>query len=235
MLEIKDLCVNYGSVEALHHINLKLGANEIVALIGSNGAGKSTTLKAISGELKPTHGDVLFCGKSIKNKKVHEISKMGIVHVPEGRCIFSKLSVRENLMMGAYTQNDKALIKSNFEKVLEIFPILKERIKQQGGTLSGGEQQMLAFGRALMANPKVLLFDEPSLGLAPIIVDLIAENIAKIGKSGIPILLVEQNANIALEISQRAYVIETGSIELSGNSADLRNDGMIQKTYLGIS
>lgn len=234
VLEVKDLHVSYGSIEALHGINLHLQENEVVALVGSNGAGKTTTLKSISGQLKVSSGDILFRGKSILGVPPHKIASMGIVQVPEGRKIFYKLSVRENLMMGAYTIKNKADIEKNLETVLSAFPILKERYSQAGGTLSGGEQQMLAVGRAIMANPKVLLLDEPSLGLAPLVVETIADKIIEISRMGIPILLVEQNANLALEISNRAYVIETGNIEISGNSADMLGNQDIQKAYLGI-
>ena len=235
MLEIKDLHVRYGEVEALHGVNLQLDENEVVALIGSNGAGKTTMLKAISGQLKPSAGDILFQGKSILRTPPHKIAGKGIVQVPEGRKIFYKLSVRENLKMGAYTLKNKAEIEKNFETVFRAFPILKERINQAGGTLSGGEQQMLAVGRAIMASPKVLLLDEPSLGLAPLVVETIAEKITEISRMGIPILLVEQNANLALELSNRAYVIETGDIQISGKSSDLLDNRDIQKAYLGIT
>ncbi len=235
MLEIKNLYVNYGHIAALRDVSIRLDSNEVVALIGSNGAGKTTTLRAISGQLKPKSGENLWDGISLIGKAPHEIAKMGIVHVPEGRKIFYKLSVHENLMMGAYAQKDKKRTDENYERALELFPILKERLKQAGGTLSGGEQQMLAFGRALMADPQILMLDEPSLGLAPLVVEKIADNIEIIAKTGIPILLVEQNANIALEISDRAYIIETGKIELTGESNKLAGDRQIQKSYLGIS
>ncbi|MCR4607836.1 MAG: ABC transporter ATP-binding protein [Oscillospiraceae bacterium] len=234
VLEIKDLHVSYGSIEALHGISLELDENEVVALVGSNGAGKTTTLKAISGQIKVSSGDICFNGRSIIREKPHKIAAMGIVQVPEGRKIFYKLSVRENLMMGAYSLKDKEEIEKNLNMVLSAFPILKERFNQSGGTLSGGEQQMLAVGRALMASPKVLLLDEPSLGLAPLVVETIAEKITEISNLGIPILLVEQNANLALELSSRAYVIETGNIEISGVSDELLGNEDIQKAYLGI-
>lgn len=234
VLEVKNLHVSYGSIETLHGINLCLNENEVVALVGSNGAGKTTTLKSISGQLKVSSGDIIFKGSSILGVPAHKIASMGIVQVPEGRKIFYKLSVRENLKLGAYTIKNKEEIQRNLETVLHAFPILKERYSQPGGTLSGGEQQMLAVGRAIMASPKVLLLDEPSLGLAPLVVETIADKIVEISELGIPILLVEQNANLALEISHRAYVIETGTIEISGNSADMRGNPDIQKAYLGI-
>lgn len=234
VLQIKDLHVSYGNVEAVHGINLQLNEHEVVALVGSNGAGKTTTLRAISGLLKPTAGDILFQDKSILHVKPHKIAAKGIIHVPEGRKIFYKLSVRENLIMGAYSLKSKEEFSKNLETVFSAFPKLKERINQPGGTLSGGEQQMLAVGRAIMASPKVLLLDEPTLGLAPLVAETIAEKITEISKLGIPILLVEQNATMALELSDRAYVIETGNIEISGNSAELLGNSDIQKAYLGI-
>ena len=235
ILEVKDLHVSYGSIEALHGISLCLDHHEVVALVGSNGAGKTTTLQAISGQLKPTSGDILFQGESILKIPPHKLAAKGLIHVPEGRKIFYKLSVKDNLRLGAYTQHDKKEIEKNLEIVFQAFPILKERYNQAGGTLSGGEQQMLAVGRAIMANPKVLLLDEPSLGLAPLVVDTIAEKILEISAMGIPILLVEQNASLALELSNRAYVIETGNIEISGDSEELLQNDKIQKAYLGIS
>lgn len=234
MLEIKNIFVNYGAVEALQDVSINIGEHEIVALIGNNGAGKTTTLRAISGLVKVLSGSIVFNNKEITNMPVHEIAKMGIIHVPEGRKIFYKLSVKENLMAGAYTRNDRRAIEDTLSYVLDIFPVLKERINQQGGTLSGGEQQMLALGRAIMGNPKILLFDEPSLGLAPLVVETVVENIVRISNSGIPILLVEQNAGLALEISNRAYVIDTGRIRLTGTSSELASDYSVQKTYLGI-
>lgn len=235
VLEIRNLSVNYGKVKALYDLSLTMGAHEVVALIGNNGAGKTTTLKSISGFVTPSSGSIEFGGKSLIGMPTHKISALGIVHVPEGRKIFSKLSVYENLMMGAYIIRDKMRIKENYNKVIDLFPILKERINQAGGTLSGGEQQMLAVGRALMANPKILLLDEPSLGLAPIIVEKIADTIITIANTGIPILLVEQNANLALEISNRSYVLETGRVQISGISKDLAQNDAIRKAYLGIA
>lgn len=234
MLEINNIFVNYGTVEALQEVSIEVGKHEIVALIGNNGAGKTTTLRAISGLVRVIKGSIKYDDKEITNVPAHEITKLGITHVPEGRKIFYKLSVRENLMAGAYIRKDKNSINDTLSYVLDIFPVLKERINQQGGTLSGGEQQMLAIGRAMMADPKILLLDEPSLGLAPIIVETVMENIIKIAESGIPILLVEQNAGLALDISDRAYVIDTGRIELSGASSELASDDSVQKAYLGI-
>ena len=235
MLEINNIYVNYGTVEALQNVSLSVGKHEIVALVGNNGAGKSTTLRAISGQVDVWKGSITFDGSEITNKPVHKISEMGIVHVPEGRKIFYRLSVKENLMMGAFSRKDKKAVANSLEFVLDTFPILKDRIGQQGGTLSGGEQQMLAVGRAIMADPKILLFDEPSLGLAPLIVETVIDNIVKIAKTGIPILLVEQNASLALDISDRAYVLDTGVIQMSGASSDLASDGEVKKAYLGIA
>lgn len=235
MLEIKDLSVQYGKIVALRNISLTLNKDEVVALVGNNGAGKTTTLRTISGMNKPMSGSITFEGKSLLGIPPHKIVQMGIIHIPEGRKIFTKLTVKDNLLMGAFTISDKKQILQTLEEVLELFPILKERINQFGGTLSGGEQQMLAVGRAMMASPKLLLMDEPSLGLAPQVVDKIADTILDISRMGVPILLVEQNANLALEISNRAYVIETGSIQLSAPSSELLEDETIQRTYLGIS
>ena len=235
ILDIKGLNVNYGSIRALNNVSLCIDEHEVVALIGNNGAGKTTILKAISGMVPIKAGSIDFCGKTISGKRSHTISRLGITHVPEGRHVFYKFTVRENLLIGAYNLKDRARVSQNMERIMDIFPILRERINQFGGTLSGGEQQMLVIGRALMAEPKLLLLDEPSLGLAPQIVDDIADNIERIAASGIPILLVEQNANLALELSDRAYVIETGDIILEGASSSLRQSDIVQKTYLGIS
>lgn len=235
ILDIKGLNVNYGSIRALNNVSLCIDEHEVVALIGNNGAGKTTILKAISGMVPIKAGSIDFCGKTISGKRSHTISRLGITHVPEGRHVFYKFTVRENLLIGAYNLKDRARVSQNMERIMDIFPILRERINQFGGTLSGGEQQMLVIGRALMAEPKLLLLDEPSLGLAPQIVDVIADNIERIAASGIPILLVEQNANLALELSDRAYVIETGDIILEGASSSLRQSDIVQKTYLGIS
>ncbi|GAB4485355.1 MAG: ABC transporter ATP-binding protein [Thermodesulfovibrionales bacterium] len=231
MLSLSGVRSFYGPVEALRGVSLEIGRGEIVCLIGSNGAGKSTCLSTISGILRPARGQVLFDGVEISGMPAHEIVRTGISHVPEGRRIFPKLSVMENLEMGAIT--NRAGFRSSLERVLDLFPILKERHRQPGGTLSGGEQQMLAIGRALMAAPGLLLLDEPSLGLAPIMVNKIFKTIREINAEGVTIMLVEQNARAALKISSRGYVLESGSITLSGTSADLLNNEQVRKTYLG--
>jgi branched-chain amino acid transport system ATP-binding protein len=234
MLEIKNLTVNYGAITALHGISLRAQAGGIVTLIGSNGAGKTTTLKTISGLLKPRSGEILYEGKNIAGLPPHEIVKRGLSHVPEGRMIFANLTVLENLKMGAYLQRDKAAVRRELEFVFAMFPRLKERAGQVAGTLSGGEQQMLAIGRALMARPKFLVLDEPSLGLAPLLVKTIFEKIVEINRErGLTILLVEQNANRALEISSFGYVLETGKITVQGDSASLRKNPQVQNAYLG--
>ena len=234
MLEIKNLKVSYGAINALHGISLSVKAGSIVTLIGSNGAGKSTTLRAISGLVKPSAGEIIYDGKNIAALPAHEIVKLGLAHVPEGRMIFANLTVHENLMMGAYLQRDKAAIRHELELVFGTFPRLKEREQQIAGTLSGGEQQMLAIGRALMGKPKFLMMDEPSLGIAPLLVKTIFEKIVEINRTlGITILLVEQNANLALEISQFGYVLETGRIILSDTSAALRQNPQVRSAYLG--
>ncbi len=234
MLEIKNLAVSYGAINALHGISLSVAAGSIVTLIGSNGAGKTTTLKTISGLLKPRSGEIIYDGKSIAGLPPHEIVKRGLSHVPEGRMIFANLTVHENLMMGAYLQRDKQVIQRELEFVFATFPRLRERAQQVAGTLSGGEQQMLAIGRALMSRPKFLMLDEPSLGLAPLLVKAIFEKIVEINRSrGLTILLVEQNANRALEISHSGYVLETGKITLQGDSASLRQNPLVQSAYLG--
>jgi branched-chain amino acid transport system ATP-binding protein len=234
MLEIKNLDVNYGAICALHGISLSIKAGDIVTLIGANGAGKTTTLRAISGLLKARGGEVLYNGRAITNLPAHEIVKLGISHVPEGRMVFANLTVHENLMMGAYLQKDKAVIRRELEYVFNVFPRLKERTAQIAGTLSGGEQQMLAIGRALMSKPKFLMMDEPSLGIAPLLVKTIFEKIVEINRQhGITILLVEQNANLALEISHYGYVLETGRVILQDNSAALRQNPQVKNAYLG--
>jgi len=235
MLEIKNLTVQYGNVIALHKVDFNVGPNEVVALIGNNGAGKTTTLRTISGFLRPTIGSIMFNGKSLVGMPVHKIVSEGIIHVPEGRKIFTKLTVRENLLMGAYSITNRAQITQSLKQVLELFPVLKERISQLGGTLSGGQQQMLAVGRAMMASPKMLMLDEPSMGLAPQAVDRIADIITGISKLGISILLVEQNAMLALELSNRAYVMETGYITTMGKSSELLVNDTVRKAYLGVS
>lgn len=233
MLKINDINVYYGNIHALKGVSLDINEGEIVTLIGANGAGKSTLLKTISGLLKPKSGDILFQGQSISGKVAQAIVKQGLSHVPEGRRVFANMSVEENLELGAYLRNDKQGIREDFEKVYELFPRLHERRKQLSGTLSGGEQQMLAMGRALMARPKLLLLDEPSMGLAPLLVKTIFQIIEEINKTGTTILLVEQNANMALSIADRAYVIETGKIVLSGTAEELNQSDQIRMAYLG--
>jgi branched-chain amino acid transport system ATP-binding protein len=233
MLKIEDINVYYGNIHALKGVSLAINEGEIVTLIGANGAGKSTLLKTISGLLKPKNGSILFEGQSISGKVAQAIVKQGLSHVPEGRRVFANMSVEENLELGAYLRKDKQGIKEDFEKVYNLFPRLLERRKQLSGTLSGGEQQMLAMGRALMARPKLLLLDEPSMGLAPLLVKTIFRIIEEINKSGTTILLVEQNANMALSIADRAYVIETGKIVLSGSSDELNQSDQIRMAYLG--
>ncbi|MEY4387417.1 MAG: hypothetical protein RLY20_2700 [Verrucomicrobiota bacterium] len=234
MLEVKNLQVSYGAINALHGISMSVPAGSIVTLIGSNGAGKSTTLRAISGLVKPKAGEILYNGQSIGGLPAHQLVKLGLAHVPEGRMIFANLTVRENLMMGAYLQRDKTVIQRELGFVFATFPRLQEREKQVAGTLSGGEQQMLAIGRALMGQPKFLMMDEPSLGIAPLLVKTIFQKVVEINRErGITILLVEQNANLALEVSQHGYVLETGRIILEGDSAALRQNPDIKRAYLG--
>ena len=234
MLTVTDLSVSYGAISALSGISFKIEQGSIVTLIGGNGAGKTTTLRTISGLLRAKSGTVTFLGENISALAPHKIVARGLCHVPEGRMIFSNLTVDENLSMGAYLQTDKELIAKNRDYVFSIFPRLKERIKQTAGTLSGGEQQMLAIGRALMGNPKFLMLDEPSLGIAPRLISTIFEKIVEINKShGITILLVEQNANLALEVSSYAYCLETGRIAIEGESKKLRADPQLKATYLG--
>jgi branched-chain amino acid transport system ATP-binding protein len=234
MLEITDLFVSYGAISALRGISLKVDKGAIVTLIGGNGAGKTTTLRTISGLLRPRSGKVTFLGEDITQVPAHRIVARGLGHVPEGRMIFSNLTVDENLSMGAYLQKDKAAIARNRDYVFGIFSRLKERLRQTAGTLSGGEQQMLAIGRALMGEPKFLMLDEPSLGIAPRLISTIFERIIEINRDrGIAILLVEQNANLALEISSYAYVLETGHVTMEGPSADLRKNPQLKAAYLG--
>jgi len=234
MLEIKNLSVSYGAINALHGISLQIKDGDIVTLIGANGAGKTTTLKTISGLLKTRGGEILYDGRNISNLPPHQIVKLGISHVPEGRMVFANLTVQENLAMGAYLQRDKAVVRAELEFVFGMFPRLKERESQIAGTLSGGEQQMLAIGRALMSRPKFLMMDEPSLGIAPLLVKTIFEKIVEINRERrITILLVEQNANLALEISNYGYVLETGRIILQDNSAALRRNPEVKSAYLG--
>jgi branched-chain amino acid transport system ATP-binding protein len=235
LLELENVHTYYGHIHALKGISLSVDQAEIVSLIGGNGAGKSTTLKTISGILRPHEGIVKLNGEDLAGFKAHEIVAKGVVQVPEGRRIFARLTVTENLEMGAFTQKNKPRINENMERVFSLFPRLKDRRSQVGGTLSGGEQQMLAMGRALMADPKVLLLDEPSMGLAPVLVDSIFETIVDLNKAGTTILLVEQNARVALQVANRGYVIETGTIALSGSAEQLRSDATVQKAYLGIT
>ena len=233
MLKVTDLTVHYGAIQALRGISFDVNQGEIITLIGSNGAGKTTTLHSISNIIKKTSGKVEFEGADITNVSPDAIVKTGLIQVPEGRRVFANMSVKENLEMGAYTRKDKAGIKADMEMVYGLFPRLKERIKQLSGTLSGGEQQMLAMGRALMSKPKLLLLDEPSMGLAPILVDEIFSIIQEINKTGTTILLVEQNAFKALSIADRAYILETGTVIKSGKASDLINDEAVKSAYLG--
>jgi branched-chain amino acid transport system ATP-binding protein len=232
LLELDDVHTFYGNIEALKGISLTVEDGECVTLIGSNGAGKSTTLRSISGLTPPRVGSIRFKGKEIGETPPQEIVRLGISQSPEGRKIFPRMSVRENLDLGAYLRRDTD-VDSDLERVFELFPRLKEREKQKAGTMSGGEQQMLAMGRALMARPTVLLLDEPSMGLAPVLVERIYETVEEINKQGTTILLVEQNANFALGVSNRAYVLETGTITLSDKSAKLRENPEVQRAYLG--
>ncbi len=233
VLEVQDLRVSYGAIEALKGVSIHLDAGEIVTLIGANGAGKSTTLRAIMGLVPASGGEVRFHGNPTGEVPTFQLVRQGLILVPEGRAIFANLSVRENLDMGAYSRRDSREIAQDFERVFTIFPRLKERDKQTGGTLSGGEQQMLAIGRALMSRPKVLLLDEPSLGLAPILVHTIFEAIEAIHREGTPVLLVEQNAMAALKHSNRAYVLETGSVALEGSSEEVLANPKVKEAYLG--
>lgn len=232
MLELSNVNVYYGPIHAVKNISLKIEEGEIVTLIGANGAGKSTTLKSISGLEKCEAGEIKFRGENIHSLTPTNIVKLGISYVPEGRRIFSKMTVMENLEMGAYTRKDKKGVKEDFEKIFSLFPRLKERKEQIAGTLSGGEQQMLAIGRGLMSRPQLLLLDEPSMGLAPIIVKEIFSIIENINKEGISILLVEQNANMALKVSDRAYIIRNGEIESEGKSKEMLEDERVKKAYL---
>jgi branched-chain amino acid transport system ATP-binding protein len=234
MLEINNLQVSYGAIAAIHEVSLKVPEKSIVTLIGANGAGKSTTLRALSGLVKVRGGSVLYGGENITNRPAHEIVARGLCHVPEGRMVFANLTVEENLRMGAYLRNDKAGIASDVDYAFTVFPRLKERISQQAGTLSGGEQQMLAIARALMSKPKCLMLDEPSLGIAPMLVRAIFDQIVAINKErGLTILLVEQNANLALGISQYGYVLETGKVLLEDTAAALRQNPQVREAYLG--
>ena len=233
MLEVRDLQVYYGMIHAIKGISFDVNQGEVIALIGANGAGKTTTLHTITGLLAPKSGSVLFEGKDITKVPAHKIVSMGMAHVPEGRRVFAELSVYENLKMGAYTRKDKKEIEESLANVYKRFPRLEERKNQMAGTLSGGEQQMLAMGRALMSKPKIILMDEPSMGLSPIFVNEIFDIIQEVSKSGTTVLLVEQNAKKALSIADRAYVLETGKIVLEGKASDLLNNDSIKKAYLG--
>ena len=233
LLEIKDLEVYYGAINALKGISFSVEQGEIIALIGANGAGKTTTLHTISGLIPAKNGSVMFNGKDLTKTPAHKIVSMGMAHVPEGRRVFAQLSVYENLTLGAYTRKDKAEINDSLERVYDRFPRLKERRTQLAGTLSGGEQQMLAMGRALMSKPTIVLMDEPSMGLSPLYVNEIFDIIQEINKSGTTVLLVEQNAKKALSIANRAYVLETGTISLSGDAHELMDNDEVKKAYLG--
>ncbi len=234
MLTVENLHVSYGSIKALHGVNLKVPQGSIVTLIGANGAGKSTTLRSLSGLVKSTAGSIKYDGEEISKLSAHKIVAKGLCHVPEGRMIFANLTVHENLLMGAYLQRDRKWISQQTEYVFTLFPRLKERESQSAGTLSGGEQQMLAIGRALLGRPKFLMLDEPSLGIAPLLVKTIFERIVEINREqGLTILLVEQNANLALDISSYAYVLETGKVLLEGPSAELKANPDVQAAYLG--
>ncbi len=234
MLQVTDLSVAYGAIKAVNGISFEIPAGAIVTLVGGNGAGKTTTLHTLSGLIRPAAGTIRFNGEDITRLPPHKIVARGLCHVPEGRLVFSNLTVAENLDLGAYLQRDRALTALTLEHVFTLFPRLKERLKQTAGTLSGGEQQMLAIGRALMSRPKFLMLDEPSLGIAPRLVTTIFEKIVEINRDqGITILLVEQNAHLAMEISSHAYVLETGVITVSGPSADLRQDPRLKAAYLG--
>jgi len=234
MLELKEVHTYYGNIHALKGISLKVENGEIVTLIWSNGAGKSTTLRTIQGINRPRSGTILLDGIALETLPAHEIAMRGVAQSPEGRLIFPSMTVRENLEMGAYARKEKTGFNDDLERVFTLFPRLKERVSQKGGTLSGGEQQMLAMGRALMARPRILLLDEPSMGLSPILVELIFDTIVAINKEGTTILLVEQNALMALSIANRGYVIQTGEIILTDTATNLKNNEMVRKSYLGI-
>ncbi len=233
MLEVKDLQVYYGMIHAIKGVSFHVNEGEVIALIGANGAGKTTILHTITGLIAPKGGQVMFEGKDITKTPAHKIVELGMAHVPEGRRVFAQLSVYQNLKMGAYTRSDKNEIEESLEMVYKRFPRLEERKNQMAGTLSGGEQQMLAMGRALMSKPRIILMDEPSMGLSPILVNEIFDIIQSVSASGTTVLLVEQNAKKALAIADRAYVLETGKISLDGNAKDLLNDDSIKKAYLG--
>ena len=233
MLEVKDLNVYYGAIHAIKNISFEVNEGEIITLIGANGAGKTTTLHAVSGLLKPKSGSIHFCGKEITHTDAYKIPKLGLAQVPEGRRVFANMTVMENLEMGAYIRNGKENLNEEYERIFERLPRLKERRKQAAGTLSGGEQQMLAIGRALMSKPKMLLLDEPSMGLSTILVQEIFSIIQDVNKTGVTVLLVEQNAKMALNIANRAYVLETGQVVMSGDAKELSNNEQVRKAYLG--
>jgi branched-chain amino acid transport system ATP-binding protein len=233
MLELESIASFYGKIQALKGITLEVPEGGIVAILGANGAGKSTTLKTISGLIQPQRGQILFQGQSIHKKEPHQIVRLGICQVPEGRDIFMGLTVQENLKMGAFTRNDARAIQDDMQRIFQSFPVLKERAKQQAGTLSGGEQQMLAIARGLMSNPKLMLLDEPSLGLAPLMVEEIFRIITQINKEGVTILLVEQNANMALQTARYGYVMETGTVALHDSAENLVQNDYVRKVYLG--
>ncbi len=235
MLDVENITSSYGNIKAIHGVSFSVEKNSIVSLIGANGAGKSTTLKTVSGIIRPNCGSIKVLGEEITKKDVHEVARMGIAHVPEGRQVFARMTVFENMEMGAYLETDKARMRNNVEMVYDYFPVLKDRASQKAGTLSGGEQQMLAMGRALMSNPQLLLLDEPSMGLAPMMVSQIFEIIKRIEKDGKTIILVEQNANMALSIADYAYVIENGMISFHGKPDALLGDEKIRNVYLGIN
>lgn len=233
MLKVENIHTFYGQIEALKGISIEVHEGEIVTLIGANGAGKSTTLKTLSGQLAPKKGTITFQGEEIQGMPAHLVTAKGIIQVPEGRRIFPRMTVEENLEMGAFLRNDTAAIEEDKAMVFDLFPRLKERKNQKGGTLSGGEQQMLAMGRGLMPRPKLLMLDEPSMGLAPVVVETIFETIERLHREGITILLVEQNAAMALTVADRGYVLETGSVALSGTGKELLVNEQVRKTYLG--
>jgi branched-chain amino acid transport system ATP-binding protein len=233
LLEVTDLSVAYGKIVAVKGISFTVEKGEIVTLIGSNGAGKSTTLRTISGLLAPKSGTVTFKGELISGMQGHDVVKKGITQSPEGRRIFPRMTVSENLDLGAFLRNDKGEIAADYDRVLELFPRLRERLTQKAGTMSGGEQQMLAVARAMMGRPELLLLDEPSMGLAPVLVELIFDTIVKIREQGTTILLVEQNALAALDVADRAYVLESGSVKMSGKASDLASNDEVTKAYLG--
>lgn len=234
MLAVKGINVYYGSIHAIRDVSFHVDEGEIVTLIGANGAGKTTTMHAISGLLKPKSGEIVYCGQTISRMEAHKIIRLGLAQVPEGRRVFSGLTVQQNLQMGAYTRRDgKDAIQADFDMVYDLLPRLKERRSQAAGTLSGGEQQMLAIGRALMCRPKMLLLDEPSMGLSPLLVKEIFKIIRDVNRNGVTVLLVEQNAKMALEIANRAYVLETGTIKMEGETTELANNIEVRKAYLG--